>query len=183
MSDGRRNGSMTLHRLRALLDAYGANPRCWPAAERESALALLAVSAEARALRADAARLDAMLDLVPAPAPSAELRAHALVGAPPVRRGRWRIIAVALPLAAAVAMLAWLFPGHESPPREQIGHATTDLGAYTRPTDVLLVPPGFDLSGTEPAVGCAESGLGCPLPDLLPQPSPSMPSPARRPPA
>lgn len=54
---------MNLARLAEILDAYGAEPKRWPLAEREKALALLRDSAEAKALAAAAARLDAALDL------------------------------------------------------------------------------------------------------------------------
>ena len=57
-------------RFQALLEAYGAEPGRWPAQERAEAQALLATSAEAAALREAAARLDALLDLAPAPAPA-----------------------------------------------------------------------------------------------------------------
>jgi hypothetical protein len=52
-------------RLTTLLEAYGADPRRWPAAERADAQALLARSAEARALAQDAQVLDRVLDRAP----------------------------------------------------------------------------------------------------------------------
>ncbi|NBC33135.1 MAG: hypothetical protein GVY13_10720 [Alphaproteobacteria bacterium] len=63
---------MSLDRFAALVDAYGARPERWPATERPAALALLEVSAEARARRDEAAALDALLaeSVVPAPAPA-----------------------------------------------------------------------------------------------------------------
>src|SRR6202142_3331296 len=51
-----------LDRFRELLDAYGAEPRRWPAGERAAAEALLAREPEARALRAKAAAIDGLLD-------------------------------------------------------------------------------------------------------------------------
>ena len=66
---------MNLTRLRDILDAYGADPRRWPAAERDAALALLSGSEEARALRDEAAALDTLLDTAQVPAPSPELMA------------------------------------------------------------------------------------------------------------
>lgn len=160
-------GAMTLERLLALLDAYGAGPERWPSDEREAALALLAESPDARARRDVAARLDAMLDRVPAPPQAPDLlRAFASVGRGHPRRGntrRWRMIAPALPLAAAT-VLAWQFSG--GPPPAPPSLSITELGAYTMPTDVLLIPPGVDLSGPAPTLGCAESIWGCPLPDL-----------------
>jgi hypothetical protein len=43
-------GGLSLERFRALLEAYGARPELWPAAERAAALALRDGSVEARAL-------------------------------------------------------------------------------------------------------------------------------------
>ncbi|HEX9462856.1 MAG TPA: hypothetical protein VGB82_09675 [Alphaproteobacteria bacterium] len=56
---------MNPNRLKTLLDAYGADPRRWPAAERAAAQALLVSSVDARAAVQDAQRLDALLDRVP----------------------------------------------------------------------------------------------------------------------
>ena len=163
---------MTLERLGALLDAYGADPDRWPVAEREPALTLLAASDAARSLRAAAARLDAVLDQVVLPAPSSDLVARILAdtpGASTTRRRsilRWRTMAVAVPLAAAAAFLFWLFPRRNlSPSSELTQYAIEELGVYTSPTDLLLEPPGFDLSGM-PTLGCNENDLGCPKLDL-----------------
>jgi hypothetical protein len=54
-----------LNRFRDLLGTYGADPRRWPPAER--ALLLLGNSAEAEALRREAAALDSLLDQAPRP--------------------------------------------------------------------------------------------------------------------
>jgi hypothetical protein len=59
-----------LVRFQAMLEAYGAEPARWPAKERAEALSLLADSAEAATLREEAAALDSLLDLAPAPAPA-----------------------------------------------------------------------------------------------------------------
>ena len=53
---------MNLQRFAEILDAYGAEPKHWPLAERDAAKALLRDSTEARDLAAAAARLDAALD-------------------------------------------------------------------------------------------------------------------------
>ena len=74
---------MNLARLAEILDAYGADARRWPAAERVAAEALIAGSAEAATLREDAAALDMMMDLSAAPAPSPELMARVLAGREP----------------------------------------------------------------------------------------------------
>ena len=56
---------MSPDRLRSILQAYGADPRRWPAEERGPAEALLARSAEARGAVREAAALDTLLDRVP----------------------------------------------------------------------------------------------------------------------
>jgi hypothetical protein len=173
MSDGAhdRVGHLSPARFRALLDAYGAAPERWPAADRAAALALLAESPEAREQQAHAARLDALLDMVAAPEPSAELRARVLAQSPAVRpqlrrapARRW--LAVGGLTAAAAALLLWMLP------RGAARHASVPLpiavsyeGDYTMPSDVLLTPPGPDVSHTEPSVGCTAAGLGCTLSD------------------
>jgi hypothetical protein len=73
---------MPIDRFAAILDAYGAEARRWPAAERAAAESLLAASAEAQALQAQAAQLDQLLTASVAPAPSAALRAAILQVAP-----------------------------------------------------------------------------------------------------
>jgi hypothetical protein len=72
---------MTLARLGELLDAYGADPESWPAAEREAACALLAQSAEARCRHEASAQLDAVLKLAPSHAPSPALLERILAAA------------------------------------------------------------------------------------------------------
>src|SRR5260221_3806375 len=94
---------MTLARLRALLDAYGARVERWPDDERESALALLAASVDAQAECAAAARIDALLDTIPAPQPSDDLIRRALAGAPAARPLR-RSIARRGPIAIAAGL-------------------------------------------------------------------------------
>ncbi len=74
--------TMTLDRLRAIIDAYGADPARWPAVERAAGAALLVGSAAARALVADAAGLDAALDAVPALQPTPAMRTAVLAAAP-----------------------------------------------------------------------------------------------------
>lgn len=53
---------MNLRRFGELVEAYGAEPQRWPAAERAAAQALLSGSADARALQERARALDLMLD-------------------------------------------------------------------------------------------------------------------------
>jgi len=161
---------MTLDDLRRLLETYGANPERWPSDQRESARVLIAGSAAAQALAAAAARLDAALDLVSAPEPSAELFSRVLADAP-VNRSQRRVVArwamaATVPLAIAAAVLIWLLPRRQATAPDLTQVAISDLGVYVTPTDVLLAPPGLDLSRSAPAVGCVDDGLGCPLPDL-----------------
>ena len=52
---------MPLARFVELLDAHGADPARWPDRSREPAQRLLAASADARALQASAAKLDALI--------------------------------------------------------------------------------------------------------------------------
>jgi hypothetical protein len=180
---------MTLERLRQILDAYGASPERWPAAERDAALALLDSTPEARAARNVAARLDAALDLAPAADASDELTARVLAELPgavadvapshaehqrraahvrdharrgphhPRRRARTWRYA-AVGLPLAAALLLFLRGSDpERSPTAQI--AIADLGDYETPMDVLLTPPGFDVFSTMPAFGCTDDGLGC----------------------
>lgn len=66
---------MRMSRFERLLDAHGADLSRWPDADRAAGERLLAESAEARALVADAERLDRMLrDGLAAGAASARLR-------------------------------------------------------------------------------------------------------------
>jgi anti-sigma-K factor RskA len=84
---------MTLERLRAVIESYGASAARWPEAERTAAAALLAESTEARALVTEAGPLDELLDAVPAITPTAAMRAAILAGAPRARLQRadgWR---------------------------------------------------------------------------------------------
>jgi len=84
-ADGSATPPMTMERLIELLDAYGARSEQWPFGERAAALALLRHSAEARARRDEAARLDTVLDQAVAPAASPELLARVLATAPSSR--------------------------------------------------------------------------------------------------
>jgi hypothetical protein len=101
---------MTLERLRALLDAYGAAHAHWPRRERAAAEALIDSSADARALLAGAAQLDALLDLVHSPAPSPALAARVRE-----RRFGWRgLPAVAWAETASGRMRRWMTsPKHQ----------------------------------------------------------------------
>ena len=73
---------MTTDRLKALTEAYGADQRRWPQAERETARTFVARDGEAaRALLSDADRIDAALDASPRPVVSTALRDRVLASA------------------------------------------------------------------------------------------------------
>jgi hypothetical protein len=155
--------TMTLERLEALLDAYGAAAERWPEVERDAARRMIESSAEARRMWEDAAALDRLLDSLPDGLSSAGLASEVLAAAPRprVRRIWTRALAAAVPLAAAAAVVLWL-----TTERQRVQSTSNvpiaSLGEYTSPTDVLLEPYGIDVSDTVPSIGCADSQLGCP---------------------
>jgi anti-sigma-K factor RskA len=117
---------MTLERLRAVIESYGASPPRWPAAEREAAATLLAESAAARALVTEAAPLDALLDAVPAIAPTSAMRAAILALAPRAAQrsgegwrgliealGGWRLAGAVLAASLVLGIVSggWLLTG------------------------------------------------------------------------
>lgn len=73
---------MTLERLEAILDAYGAEPARWPQAERGAAEDLLARSVDARALASEARQLDMLLNAAPLHEPSEALVARLIAARP-----------------------------------------------------------------------------------------------------
>jgi hypothetical protein len=132
---------MTMERLTALLDAYGASPARWPEEEREAAEAMIASSDTAREAFAEAARLDALLDQAEPPPPTDRL-AWRLRGIGP--RGepqrvesapRRSSFAVALARAAviALAMIGGIGIGLALPERE--AELDTDEIAEALPDD------------------------------------------------
>jgi hypothetical protein len=162
MPPTRQPGDLTMERLQCLLDAYGAAPERWPDAEREAAARLIARSDAARARWEEAADVDRLLDTLPVDPPSPALTARVLAAAPRRRPRVWRrVVAVAVPLAAAAAVLLWLVQTHEL--ARQVAKApSVVVGEYTSPTDVLLEPYGLEMYATVPSIGCADSVLGCP---------------------
>jgi anti-sigma-K factor RskA len=139
---------MTLERLRAVIESYGTSTARWPAEERETAAALLAESAAARALVTAAAPLDALLDAVPAVTPTTAMRAAILAMAPRAAAPRtgegWRGLIEALGgwrLAGAV-LAASLVLGIMSG-----GWLSTGFTAESSPD--LLQLAQLDDSGTE----------------------------------
>ncbi len=160
--DPQRTQMISVERFEQLLAAYGAAPEHWPETERSAAQRLLDESAAARRLLAHAAALDALLDHAAIEPPSPLLRAQVLMAAPRAPRRRWAYaMGVAVPLAAAAAVILWLVGARQ--PVDRVATVTdVQVGEYTSPTDVLLRPLGVDISGTWPSIGCSESILACP---------------------
>ena len=102
---------MTPERLKTLIEAYGADARRWPAAERSAAEDLLAALPAARRWLAEARTLDAALDALPAAAARAGL-AEAIAAQARMRSqrrtpGDWlRLFLPDLPLAPQLAGFA-----------------------------------------------------------------------------
>lgn len=163
MKTGTNDGA-ALERLRDILDAYGGDPDRWPDAERTPALALLESSADARLLQAEARRLDAALDLLPATEPSAGLEERILAAArrtpqddaahgadvtsladARVRRDARRaprrtlVLAAALPLAAAAALALWLARADRAPQQQvaSVTSGTTTATAHASEEELL----------------------------------------------
>lgn len=94
--------TMSLVRFEAILDAYGADPRRWPDAERDAARDFARTDARGAALLAAAADLDALIDL-PAPAPASDALRQAIVTSARVRRSRAPLWWAGAGLGAALA--------------------------------------------------------------------------------
>ena len=148
-----QDSDMTLARLREILAAYGASPRRWPSDERDAAEVLLASSLKAREAVTEAARLDDVLDLDPACAPSPELAArihrYDITQAAPgvfLRLGRWlndsyTAIAnrpAALPSAVILATLVGLTAGLALP------HSGGLTPSLPQAVFVMEAEPGID---------------------------------------
>lgn len=74
--------TMTPDRLQQIIDAYGADWRRWPEAERDAARACLDADPDGERRMFEARQLEAALDLAPRPRPSESLRARVLLSAP-----------------------------------------------------------------------------------------------------
>jgi hypothetical protein len=97
-----------LARFEALLDAYGAEPRRWPADRRAASESLLARSPEAQALHAAARRLDGLLDAAAVEPAPAHLIGRVLAAAPKPAAARGGWIAGLFKPAAGIALAAVL---------------------------------------------------------------------------
>jgi len=120
---------MTPERFAAILDAYGADPRRWPDAEREAARAMASARADALA-EADA--LDAWLDHAPRPVPSEALRQRVIAAVGAVgRRGRlwWDRLTVTVGVGWAAAACAGVVAG-VGLTRQLAAEATADAVLY-----------------------------------------------------
>ena len=134
-------------RLKRLYDAYGADAARWPEGERAWAETL--VEAGARALHAEAARLDAALDRATLAQPSPELIASVLMAAP-VTPWRRRLIALwpfgpawqpasALATACVLGIVAGLATG---------GAETLDADTLGDEIGLLALGPQYQLEET-----------------------------------
>lgn len=126
---------MTLARFEAILDAYGADPRRWPDAERGAARTFAEADPRAPALLAAAADLDGAIDLgAPDPA-GADLREAVIASAKitPPRRSLWWVgagLGAALAGAAAGAVTVGVMAPRVSNEltAEQMASAATAFG-------------------------------------------------------
>ncbi len=74
--------TLSYDRVKAILDAYGADPARWPEAERAEMKRAVSGLAEFAALRDEQARLDRLLEQDRPPTDTAALEARILAGAP-----------------------------------------------------------------------------------------------------
>ncbi len=101
--------NLDFDRFTAIVDAYGAEPRRWPEAERDAALALAASDPRAEACLDEARVMDAMLDLARdslTPELEEDLHYRAMARfapVPPARLQRAPVIWAGLGLAACLA--------------------------------------------------------------------------------
>ncbi|MFN4284299.1 MAG: hypothetical protein ACK4NA_16850 [Alphaproteobacteria bacterium] len=162
MSGEETGKAMSLRRLIELLDAYGASPQRWPAAERGEAQALIAriealgAPEERAALRAaidDADTLDGALAGAFAPVPDAALaRLTAAVAFPPPRAKPSRRFD---PFAVLGSMFGSLFK-----PAAALGAAMAALGLFVG----FAVDPAYSNGdGSDYTVSqSADAGFGPP---------------------
>jgi hypothetical protein len=137
---------MTPERFQAIVEAYGADSRRWPAAERASAEEWAERHRqEADALLADSAWLDACLASDLAPQPSDALFARVVATAPASAAGRRKAakksrrwvwwsgaafagVGIAGGLAGALAVSFFVVTGSVPPPEHESSFLTTSFG-------------------------------------------------------
>lgn len=128
---------MTPRQFEEMLDRYGPDPDCWPAALRARAERLLARSADARAVRDRILRLASLAELIETPpAPSiasivARATARPQAGAPAVARpaGRrwWLGLSRWHAAAFACCLLIGIAAGLASAPRSELPDSVYNL--------------------------------------------------------
>lgn len=150
---------LTDDRVRAMIDAYGADSSRWPVEERSGALARIARTPELRAALDNARALDALLDTIPNPAASPAMKVS-LKDIPDQRRGAgwlgWLGSAVAswqpaAGLAAAGILGLWIGITQPNFP------APTLLGETPVAADALFEDPLDDAAGS--AIGAGDGDL------------------------
>jgi ferric-dicitrate binding protein FerR (iron transport regulator) len=129
-------------RFLSIVEAYGAEPRRWPAAEREAAEAFARTDPEAAGALAEAAALEAVLDASVPPQPSAATRRRILEAAPRRRRSAmdlgWWISGAGL-AAAGVAGVVFGTTLSASPADPQVQALLAEAEAYE---DIQLLAEG-----------------------------------------
>lgn len=134
---------MTPDRFAALADAYGGSLDRWPATERDAARAHIAARPEARALLAEAARLDDALAGWTVPGPGAALAARIMTEAARRHAYRRRLRLWLSGLGTAATLAGGLATGAGAmalwaPPADTAGgplYQLTVLGAPVEPLE------------------------------------------------
>ncbi|MCC7045104.1 MAG: hypothetical protein IT562_00180 [Alphaproteobacteria bacterium] len=102
---------MTPERFATLLDAYGGDPKRWPAAERGDAEAYLAATPAARGLIDDALRLDALIDAAVPPAAAVDAGRIAALAAGTAQEPAASVLPFRPRASRARPFLAWARAG------------------------------------------------------------------------
>lgn len=138
---------MTPTRLADILDAYGADPARWPAAERKAALALLATEPDLARHQAEAATLDAALArwarspvATPGPQPALTRALEALPPAPD-KRPRWLAPVLGGAVAATIGTALVLQPAAVDPAPPQVIAPATEIAATDAELFRLIFTP------------------------------------------
>lgn len=156
-----RTTEITEDRVRALIDAYGADPNRWPKGERDLALSHIANDPALRAALDETRVLDTMLDAASVPEPSLALRV-ALNEIPDRQRGTdwfaWLGIFTApwqpaAGLAAAGILGLW------------VGVTQPNIPTPFSPADTQLVA---EFDDDDPLADAVRSAIGAGNGDLLP---------------
>ncbi|HEX4196993.1 MAG TPA: hypothetical protein VHZ26_06085 [Caulobacteraceae bacterium] len=141
---------MDEERFRRLIEAYGGESARWPQAERAPALRYLAATAAAHATRAEARRLDQMLDAWAVDDRAAALAARIAAGAPASRSLRPRDLWISgVSLAAACVIGVMVGAG--------FGVASLDT-APARDGDAATATVTAALDGTPPPAPALDEG-------------------------